>query len=153
MPVDSGEIDNAVLARLNADATLRALMPGGAYFDLAPANGTQYILASITQADDARSFGSRAYEAPLYLVKAVVLSTVPDALVKIRQAAARIDLLLDPQPGDPPVTLTVPGYGLMTSQRDIHLARVRHTERDDVDPNIRFFHRGAHYRVWMSTLP
>jgi hypothetical protein len=35
--------------------------------------------------------------------------------------------------------------------RDPDLPRIRVTEEDDDDATIRWFHRGGHYRVVMST--
>jgi len=87
---------------------------------------------------DVPQFSGRSYEDALILVKAVALST---AGANIKSAAARIDTLLEGQ------TLTVSGYSPMLMRRE---SRVRMTEVDDVDPSIRWFHRGGQYRVVMS---
>jgi hypothetical protein len=139
-PRDSSDIDQALIARLGSDAQLLALMPNGVYWDEAPPASTQFVIVSFIEQADAREFSARAFEDALYLVKAVELSTV--ATKNCKAAAARIDALLEEQP------LTVANYEPMALYRE---ARIRATEVDDIDPTIRWFHRGGHYRVVMST--
>jgi hypothetical protein len=141
MPVDSSEIDTAILAKLNGDAQLLALLPQGAHWDEAPPGSTRFVIVSLVDAVDEPQFGGRSYENDLYLVKAVALSTAITA-TNMRLAAARIDALLERG------TLTPTGYSLMTMERE---ERIRLTEVDDVDPDIRWFHRGGRYRVVVST--
>lgn len=152
-PPDSSAIDTAVLQKLSADTTLLGLMPNGVWFDEAPPQSTRYVIVSLIDSDDARRFEGRSHERVVYLIKAVALTTVANANADVRAAAARIDALLDPQPPAPPGGLTVPDYGYMVMHRDPLLARIRHTELDAIDPTIKFYHRGAHYTVMMSTLP
>lgn len=137
---DSSDIDTAIVTKLQNDATLAALMPGGAHIDEAPA-GTkpQFVIVSLVDEHDEPMFGARAFEDAVYLVKAVELSTV--AVKNIKAAAARIDALLENG------TLTIAGYGLMTLRRE---SRVRMTEVDDVDASIRWQHRGGRYQVVVS---
>jgi len=140
MSRDSSDIDQALIAKLSSDAQLLALMPNGVYWDEAPPQSKQFVIVSFVTHADQRGFDGRAFEDALYLVKAVELSTV--TVKNIKAAAARIDDLLENQP------LTATGYSFMTMFRE---ERVRATEVDDVDPSIRWFHRGGHYRVVMST--
>jgi len=147
MSVDSSDIENAVIAKLAADATLTALMPDGVYFDVAPPGLTRFVVVSLVDPHDELVFAGRAIEDVLLLVKAVALSTVS---ANIKAAAARIDALLDPQPPAAPATLTVAGYHLMALYRDPDLPRVRITEDDGEDPSIRWQHRGGHYHAVMS---
>lgn len=135
---DSSAIDNALIAKLAADATLLSYCPNGVYWDEAPPGSTRFVIVSLIDAFDEAVFGGRAIEDALYLVKAVALST---AGVNMQAAAARIDALLEDQ------TLTVSGYTHMAMHRE---ARVRITEVDEMDASIRWFHRGGHYRVRMS---
>ena len=135
---DSSDIDNALIAKLAADATLLALCPNGVYYGEAPPNSTRFVIVSLTEQVDGDQFSSRAYEDALYLVKAVMLST---AAGDIKAAAARIDVLLDQQP------LTVSGYTVTTMRRQ---GRVRVPEVDDTDPTIRWQHRGGYYQVFAS---
>jgi hypothetical protein len=151
MAIDSAAIDTALFQLLSADPTLAALMPNGVHFDNAPPNSTRYVLVGVTYARDERQFQQRSFEAVTYLVKAVALTTVANANSQARQAAARIDTLLDPQPPDPPLVLAIPGYQLVAAYREDTIARIRHTEVDDVDPTVRFYHRGGHYTVVVST--
>ena len=141
---DSSDVDNALVAKLGADAALLAQMLNGVYFDKAPAAMTRFVLVSLVEAVDGRQFGGRAFEDALYLVKAVGRST-PDQPLEVgvmKTAAARIDALLEGG------TLTVAGYTLMTMHRE---SRVRETEADEEDTSISWEHRGGHYRVMVST--
>lgn len=135
---DSSDIDNALMAKLGADAQLLALMPNGVYWDVAMDQMTRFVIVSLVEETDAHQFNGRSHEDALYLVKAVGISTAnPD----MKAAAARIDALLDNG------TLTAAGYSTMAIYRE---ARDRHTEVDDVDPKVKWYHRGGHYRVVMS---
>lgn len=132
---DSSAIDNALVAKLGADATLLSYCTNGVYWDEAPPNSTKFVIVSLAEQSDEAKFGGRAYEDALYLVKAVALST---ANANMQAAAARIDALLEDQ------TLTVSGYTHMVMHRE---SRVRITEVDDEDASIRWLHRGGYYRV------
>lgn len=132
---DSSDIDSALVAKLAADATLLGYMPNGVYVDEAPQGMTRFVIVSLIEEHDVQQFGGRDHEDALYLVEARALST---AGATIKQAAARIDALLDNG------TLTITGYRLMLLQRE---ARIRSTEVDDVDPTIRWYRRGGHYRL------
>src|SRR6478609_6818172 len=113
---DSSAIDNALMAKLGADATLLAICTNGVYWDEAPPGSTKFVIVSLVDEVDEPTFGGRAYEDALYLVKAVALST---AGANMQTAAARIDALLEDQ------TLTVSGYTHMVMHRE---SRVRMTE-------------------------
>lgn len=133
---DSSDIDNALIAKLGADALLLSLMPNGVYWDEAPAQSRQFVIVSLVDEADEPMFGGRAFEDALYLVVARELSTV--AVKNVKAAAARIDALLEDG------TLTVPGYSHMVMHRE---SRVRMTEVDYQDSAIRWSHRGGRYRV------
>lgn len=136
---DSSAIDNALVAKLLNDATLRGLMPDGVFFDEANPGAKRFVIVSIVEAHDGAVFGGRAYEDVLYLVKSVALST---AFGDTKAAAARIDALLDDQ------DLTIgDGYQLIMMYRD---SPVRYTEVDDVDRSLRWQHRGGRYQVMAS---
>src|SRR5262245_13156209 len=139
---DGSDIDNALIAKLGSDAQLLALMPNGVYWGQAPPQSTRFVIVSLIDEADEQQFGGRSHEDAVYLVKAVSLST---ANGDMKGAAARIDALLDG--GD----LVVPRYTLMAMYREV---RVRPpVEVDDVDPTIRWYHRGGHYRVMMAPDP
>jgi hypothetical protein len=137
---DSSAIDAALVALLQADAALTALLPDGVWMDEAGEGCTRFALVAVLDEFDVGVYGGRAYEDCLYVVKAVVLSTTNG---DIQAAAARIDELLDDQP------LTAAGYGFMSMHRE---TRVRITEVDDVNAAIRWHHRGGHYRVQMALI-
>jgi hypothetical protein len=144
MSSDSSDVDAALLAVLRSDATLAALLPGGMFFDDAPPNSRAFGVLSVLSASDVQRFEGRSHEETLYLAKAVVLSTEPDASATCKAAAARIDVLLDK------TRIAATGYAPMACLRE---ERVRYTETDDVDPTIRYLHRGGQYRVVMSIDP
>ena len=135
---DSGAIDEAVLATLRADAELAALLPDGIYFDLPDPGSTRYGLVTLVNGLDVAQFGGRLYEDIVYLVKATMFGSHQSQL---RQAAARIDELLEDVP------LTASGYAWMTTHR---ILRIRYPEVDQHDPTIRAFHRGGQYRIQMT---
>jgi hypothetical protein len=139
---DSAVIDAALVSKLGSDATLLGYMTNGVYFDEAPPNSTRFVIISLVEESDERTFDGRSHEDAVYLVKAVALSTVANAATHTRNAAARIDALLDGQ------VLTATGYTHMAMHRE---NRIRFTEVDEEDSTIRWFHRGGQYRVVMST--
>lgn len=138
---DSSDVDNALVAKLGADATLLGIMSNGVYWDEAPPGSSKFVIVSLVSEQDESQFGGRSFEDGMYMVKAVALSKVGVAPADIKAAAARIDQLLDGG------TLTVPGYSLMTIRRD---SRIRITEVDEVDSSIRWQHRGGNYQVVVS---
>ena len=134
---DSSAIDAALSAKLLGDATLMALIPDGVYMDIAGKNAERFAIVSLMSALDTGMFNARAYESPIYLVKAVEKD---GSGVNAKAAAARIDVLLEQG------TLTITGYALMTMHR---IERIRYTEVDD-DQDARWQHRGGLYRVEVS---
>jgi hypothetical protein len=137
---DSGEIDNALVNVLAADATLTALVPDGVFFDEAPQGMEAFALVSLIDGVTrsqwaATAAGRRAAEDCEYIVKAVMLS---GSSANAREAAARIDELLQD------ATLAIDGYTCLSITRT---NRIRDTEVDSVDASIRWQHRGGHYRI------
>lgn len=153
---DSSDIDNALVAKLLADTGaggVLTLMPDGVFFEEAGASmvhggqAKQFVIVSLVDEQDRPIFEGRASEDALYLVKAVELSTV--AVKNIKAAAARIDVLLDPQPPLPRATLTVPGFALMVMRRE---SRVRRKEVDALDASVRWEHRGGRYQLMVAPI-
>ncbi len=136
---DTSAIDDAVIGRLTGDATLMALTTDGAYYDVAPNGLTRFLIVSQVIHLDDYVFEGRAMESVTYLVKAVFRDAVAADIIA---AAARIDALLQG------VALTITGYSHCLTSRS---ERVRYTEVDDVDANIRWQHRGGRYEVVVST--
>jgi hypothetical protein len=137
---DSSDIDQALVAKLQADAALTALCPNGVYVEEAPAGATRFVIVSLVDEADEGVFGGRAIEDALYLVEARMLSTVAGANPKA--AGARIDALLEGQP------LTVAGYTWMTTHREAR--STPRVEVDDADPSIRWYRRGGQYRLQVA---
>jgi hypothetical protein len=149
LPRDSSDIDQAVLQRLGSDPTLLSFATNGVYMDEAPPGSKAFVIVSIVHPVDGRAFEGRSWEEVLYLVEARTLSSVPNANTNTRQAAARIDELLDPPSSAP--ALVVPNYTFMGLYRDEDFPRVREVEIDDHDPTIRWYRRGGHYKLIVST--
>jgi hypothetical protein len=138
-PPDSSLVDDALVTKLLNDAQLKNLMPDGVFWDEANAGSKKFVIVSlIDEADEATFKKGRSIEDSLYLVKAVCLGSTG---ANIRAAAKRIDALLEDQP------LTIEGYELMTMHRE---SRIRSTEVDEIDPAIRWQHRGGRYRVQVA---
>lgn len=138
MPVDSSDVDNALVMKLGSDAALLALCPNGVYVDEAPPGSTKFVIVSLVDESDVREFNRRSFEDALYMVKAVMSKSSGG---DVKAAAARIDALLENG------SLTVNGYTHMVMHRE---GRIRATEVDDIEPSIRWFHRGGNYRVQVS---
>lgn len=135
---DTSAVDAAVLAALSGDATLLALMTDGVFWDVAPNGLTKFVIVSQVAHEDENAFSGRTFESILYLVKAVDRSAAGS---DVKTAAARIDTLLQD------VALTITGYAHSLTRR---LERVRYTEVDDIDLNIRWQHRGGRYELFVS---
>lgn len=138
---DSSEIDNALLAKLGADAALLGFARNGVYLDEAPPKMTAFVVVSLVDQFDEDTFDGRAIEDALYLVEYRERKPLSGAGFA-KQAAARIDALL--QDG----TLTLPdGYTFMAMFRE---SRTRFAEVDEADESIRWYRRGGKYRVQVS---
>jgi hypothetical protein len=137
---NSGAVDSAVIAALQADATLRGLMPDGVFFNLAPPGSTRFVLVGIFDARDEGLFGQRGFENTLYFVKAVGLSRAT-SLSTMKSAAHRIDELLEL------ATLAPADFSWIDCVREERLAD---TVPDPLDPSLFWFHFGGHYRVQVA---
>lgn len=143
---DSSAVDAAIVGRLAADAQLLVLCPGGVYFAAAPRGRTMgFVLVALVAAFDEAVFAEapalrRAIEDITYSVHAVVMES---AMSQAEAAAARIDALLEDSP------LTIPGFGWMSTRR---AERIRYSEVDSVDSNIRWQHHGGQYRVQVTPM-
>lgn len=138
---DSSEIDVAVVSVLSGDGTLTGLLPDGVYMDIAPAGKTRFVIVSLVIHEDDNSFDGRALERATYLVKAVEQNV---SGANATAAALRIDELLQD------VALSVTGYTHSSTRR---VERVRYTEIDDVNTDIRWQHRGGRYEIVVSPEP
>lgn len=135
---DSNAVDTAVIAALAGDPTLSALLPDGVFVDVSKAAATRFVLVSHVSHEDTDAFQGTAFERFVYLIKAVALSTTG---ADVAGASFRIHELLHRMP------LTIAGYAHMTT---IRTERIRYTEVDSIDSDIRWQHRGGHYEVFAS---
>jgi len=138
---DSGAISTAVVGALQADATLKSLMPDGVWYGLAAPGLTKFVLVTLQDGVDEPVFGQRAIEERLYAVKAVGLSR-DVTIANMKAAAHRIDELLGL------ATLTVPGFVWMDCEREPPM--LEDPVPDPVDASLAWHHYGAHYRVRVS---
>jgi len=137
---DSSLLDAAVVNLLLSDSTLMGLLPDGVYFDQATPGAQRYTLVTITSAPDLSMFGARAFEGPIYLVLAVVLSVTGG---NVQAAAARIDALLDG------ATVSATGYRSGVLRR---LTRIRHSDPDAQDASHRWQTRGGEYELVVASM-
>jgi hypothetical protein len=144
-PTKSTDIDMAVINVLKADAALKALLPDGVWYDVAPFNSKRYVIVSLFDPIDFNVFGQRAIEDNTYLVKSVGLSTVLSS-TQSGTAADLIDDLLDG------VTLTIPGFASAYCERNPNNSRIRQSRPDQIDASILWHEAGGFYRV-RATLP
>jgi hypothetical protein len=138
---NSGNIDKAILAVLQADATLASLMPDGVYLNVAAPGLTRFVLVGVFDSTDVGVFGQQGYEDILYFVKANGLSRTT-TLANTQAAAQRIAELLDG------AILTAPDYAAISSAREQR--EPWDTVPDPVDASLRWYHYGGYYRVMAS---
>lgn len=132
---DPSDVDAAIIAKLSGDATLLALMTDGVYMDVSPSGKTKVVIVSMSTHQDEYVFHGSAFEQSTYVVKAVEQS---GSGATVKTAAARIHVLLQD------VALTITGYIHAKTRRS---ERIRYTEVDDVNQDIRWQHRGGRYEV------
>lgn len=136
---DAAAVDRAVIATLAGDAALMTLAADGVYRDAAPPGKTRFVIVQHQVHEDIEGFGAALYESFRYRVTARILeSTGADA----DAVAARIHELLHDAPLVPIV-----GYALMSSLR---VERLRPTEVDDGNKDIRWQFAGGDYEVFVS---
>lgn len=127
-------IEDAVIAKLRADATLDTLAPGGVYLDMAPpAVSEPFVLVTLQAHEDTHEqSGQSAFETGYVLVKAVGQATTRSA---VKSAAARIHAVLNG------ATLTISGGTSVDVKRDSRIAYV------EADGPVRWQHSGGLYAV------
>lgn len=136
---DSSDIHAALIAVLQTDPVLQALLPDGVYMDeSARTDAKQFVIVTLNDSHDEPIFGRRGWEDKLYQVVAISRSGI---LTNMKAAAARIDVLLEDVP------LVVAGYAWMKTAREREIDVRR---RDDLDKAMVWFVRGGFYRVQMS---
>jgi hypothetical protein len=139
MAPDSAALVNAVIAKLNGDTPLLALVPNGVYEDVGPPGATKFVVVSLIIGTDTSVFvHGRVIEDLLLLIEARVRFTGRNDVGAASAAAARIDALLEDG------TVDAAGYLVTAIRRD---EPVHNTEVDEVDPTIRWKRRGGRYRL------
>lgn len=137
---NAAAVDAALIAALAADATLAALLPDGVYVDVAPSNKTRFVIvqAQTREITDALA-DETLYEVVRYRITArVLMTTGADA----NAAAFRIQERLTWMPIVP-----IAGY---THMATIQVERVKFTEVDAIDNDIRWQVAGGDYEIWVS---
>lgn len=134
------DVDAALLAQLQADAALVALVPDGIYFGDAKAASLRWLQVAQIHQDNEDMFNAVAYESILYQITAVIQNT---SAVPAINAAVRIEAVMRALA---PATFMVANYRLMSVQRT---ARIRYTERDKANADLIWQHHGAQYDVRM----
>lgn len=135
---NAAAVDLAVLEALAGDAALMALVPDGVYRDVAPAKKTRFVIIQAQTHEDVEGFRAPLYEVFQYRITARVLMTTGG---EADAAAHRIHELLHDAP------LVIDGYAWMAGLR---VERLRPTEVDDVDNDIRWQFAGGDYEIHVS---
>jgi hypothetical protein len=130
-------LDQALVALLDGDATLKALLPDGVHFDVAPPNAIRCVVLSLVDHLDVYVFDEVSHEQAGYAVVAVTQDTSGDTA---EAAADQIHALL--QDG----ALTVDGFELMRLKRR---GRLRRTVPDE-NSDQRWQQRGGTYEIWIT---
>lgn len=135
---ETGDVDAALLALLRADAALLVVCPDGIQYGIADPAAQRFVLVDrFDHTVDLRMFGGAAWEAFVYLVKAVL----PEPTSRnAREAARLIRARLDGA-----VALAAPGYALMAPIAEIESIRL--VEVDESHPERRVQHWGGQYSV------
>jgi hypothetical protein len=139
----SDAIDTAVLNRLSGDATLTALLTGGIHElweETAGGLTEPYALVTLFTAKDVEELRRRAWEECRYLVTVHADLSVT-SISTVRQACARIDVLLDG------ATFAISGYTLLKSERERRFSGL--IQLDEFD-SLDFFSAGfgGLYMIW-----
>ncbi len=148
---EAWRVTNALLAKLQGDATLAALMPDGAWLDEAPPGAKRFVIVSLIDSTNVRAFGGLAWIDSLYWVEARALSTTGG---NVHLAASRVAVLLDPLAPLAPATLAFPagsGYAFLP-QRGCGEQDTERIEVDEIDPSIRWKRCGGHYRIQVAPI-
>ena len=135
---DVAAVDAALVAVLAGDAALAALLPDGVYLDVAPADKTRFAIVQQQTHEDTEGFRAPLYETFQYRITARVLETTG---VDANAAAYRIHVLLQD------AALAAAGYAHMTTLR---VDRIKLTEVDAVDNDIRWQIAGGDYEIFVS---
>ena len=127
----------AIYAKLNGDATLTALLsaPTAIYEAKAPRSAAfpLVIFDLYAPGADAYTYGGRAYEQDLWIVRGVVKAGSSDAADDI--AAAIDELLTDG-------ALTISG------RTQLYLRRERKVKYTESDGDVDYRHSGGIFRLW-----
>jgi hypothetical protein len=137
--VDVAAVDAALVAVLAGDGPLQTLLPDGVYVDVAPSNKTRFVIVQAQAHEDVEGFVETMYEQCLYRITARVLMTTG---VDANAAAFRIHQLLSWLPLGP-----IDGYLHMATTR---MDRVKFTEVDAIDNDIRWQIAGGDYEIFVS---
>lgn len=137
--IDAGEVERALIGKLDADPALSASLPDGVFYDLAPIGSTKFVIVSLSTSRGLYELNDgETLRALVYVVKAVVLGT---GGATIADADRRIQELIDRQPLDLPAAA---GATLMVAR---WVDRIRYTENVDGET---WQHRGARYEITVT---
>ena len=136
---NAAAVDAALFAALAADAPLQTLLPDGVYFDVAPASKTRFVIVQLQTHLIEEGFGMELYEVFQYRITARGLMTTG---VDANAAAFRINQVLSWLPLAP-----IDGY---THMETLQVERVKFTEVDAIDNDIRWQIAGGDYEIYVS---
>jgi len=132
------DVDAALLAKLQADTALVALVPDGIYFGEARTGALKWLQVTQIDHDDETMFERVAYETVLYQIVAIMQDTSPVGAIN---AGVRVHTVMKALT---PTSFTPTNYRLM----DVHrTTRLRYNERDTANVDRLWQHDGAQYEM------
>lgn len=126
-------MEQMIFTRLNADAQLSTLAPGGVWRGVAPesASGTVVVFSQVSS-QDTYALAERAYSDFTYQIKAITPGT---SAVPAWDASERVEALLTDAP------LTLPEGALMACRRQTVISAT------ETDGGEQYQHAGGLYRI------
>jgi len=135
-----GNVDGAVLARLQSDAPLMAIATDGVWYgNGANAHATRFVTVTRIDGHTEWEFGDEAWIELPYQIRCVIQSS---SATQANDAAARIHAVLNRQEA----AITATGFLTMCCALDFP---IRYDQLDTANPDIRWQHAGGQYRLWV----
>jgi hypothetical protein len=135
LPEGAG-VDTAIVDYLNADATLAAALPDGAYYGEAPPGAKRFLVVDLVTHEDVGAYGDDAYQTITYLVRAIALSSLVDEGAMQTIASQLYTVLHGAQ---------IPVAGYAAGVTLARVARIRATVPDLIDKTLRWYYRGGQF--------
>lgn len=131
---DASQLEAAIFAALNGDATLQTLCPDGAWWNYAPQGKTKFIIVAQPAHEDLQEFQDEAFERFTYQITA---RSKEASSITVDAAAARIRIVIEGM-------TSATGYLVTAAQR---IERIKYADPDPVDAALVWQHAGGLYEI------